>query len=79
MRVLELDPAHQEAMQLKRQREGVARRLQDQATKFLLLGQREGALSKISAAIECDPKPAEFHVLRCVCVRPPWSYFKFKF
>ena len=36
--------------------------------KFLLLGQREGALNKISTAIECDPSPAEFHVLRCVCV-----------
>ena len=68
MRALELDPAHQEAIQLKREREREAGQLRDQAVKFLLLGQREGALNKISTAIECDPSPAEFHVLRCVCV-----------
>ena len=64
--MLELDPAHQEAIELKSQRESKARKLQDQAVKFLLLGQRDGALNKISTAIECDPRPAEFHILRCV-------------
>ena len=64
LQVLELDPAHQEAIELKQRQEAEARQLQDQAVKFLLLGQRDGALNKISAAIECDPCPAEFHILR---------------
>ena len=45
-----------------------AKRLRSQAVKYLLRGQREGAMSKISTAIECDPEEPEFHVLRCVCV-----------
>lgn len=41
-----------------------AKRLQSLAVKYLLLGQREGAMSKISAAIDYDPEQAEFHVLK---------------
>jgi tetratricopeptide (TPR) repeat protein len=76
VRALELDPAHQEAIQLKSQREAEARKLQDQAVKFLLLGQRDGALNKISTAIECDPRPAEFHILRGAIHRQSGQYVR---
>ena len=62
--VLELDPAHREAIQLKAQRREEGRKLRSQAVKFLLLNQRDGALSKISTAIEYDPEEPEYHVLR---------------
>lgn len=61
---LELDPSHQEALEMKARQLEEARRLRSVAVKYLLLGQREGALSKISLAIDCDPEEAEFHVLK---------------
>ena len=65
---LELDPAHQEAIEMKEDRMAEAKKLQSQCVKYLLLGQQSGALRKISTAIECYPEEAEFHVLRCACV-----------
>ena len=51
---------------MKTQLEEEGRRLRSQAVKYSLLGQREGAMKKISAAIESDPEQSEFHVLRWV-------------
>lgn len=64
MRALELEPAHEEVLEMVKEREREAGKLHGQAVKFLLLGQKDGAYSKISAAIDCDPKPGQFHVLR---------------
>ena len=64
MQALELDPTHQEAIKMKAKRVAEAKKLRSQAVKFLLLGQRDGAMSKISTAIECDPEEAEYHVLK---------------
>lgn len=61
---LELDPSNQEALEMKARQLEEARKLRNLAVKYLLLGQREGALSKISVAIDCDPEQAEFHVLK---------------